>query len=67
MSNLGESRKIRPTKNSDIALKILTSKGLNASLFIREAIEEKLYKDYRSILKKAEKVEIEDVPSWLYD
>ena len=36
-------------------LEILISKGYNRTKFVRLAVEEKLYRDYRSILKQIEK------------
>ncbi len=45
---------IRLTKDQDKALATLQEKGFRKSLFIRLAIEEKLYRDYRIILKELE-------------
>lgn len=49
-----KNRSIRFTENIEKALQILDSKGVNSSKFIREAVEEKLYKDFRKILKDIE-------------
>ena len=46
---------IRLTQDQNKALSILESKGFKKSLFIRQAIEEKLYNDFRIILKEANK------------
>ena len=50
-----KSRQIRLTNDINKALDLLKSKGVNTSKFIREAVEEKLYKDLRKILKEVEK------------
>jgi hypothetical protein len=54
MSNLAKQRKIQLTNHCDKALLILKSKGVNDNDFIRQAVEEKLYKDFRKILKSIE-------------
>jgi len=51
-SNLGKPKQVRPTKDSEKALDILKGKGLNITNFMREAIEEKLYKDFRATVKQ---------------
>jgi len=55
MSNLAKQRKIQLSKDCDKAILILKSKGINDNDFIRQAVEEKLYKDFRKILKDIEK------------
>lgn len=55
MSRLAKQRKIQFTNDCDKALIILKSKGLDVNLFIRQAVEEKLYRDFRKILKDIEK------------
>jgi len=50
MSKLAKQRKIQFTNDCDKALIILKSKGLDVNLFIRQAVEEKLYRDFRKIL-----------------
>lgn len=55
MSKLAKQRKIQFSQDCDKALDILKSKGVDANLFIRQAVEEKLYKDFRKILKDIEK------------
>lgn len=62
MSNLSKQRKISLTNDCDKALKILKLKGVNDNDFIRQAIEEKLYKDFRKILKKIEENNKEKAP-----
>ena len=54
MSYLAQPNKRQLTKDSEIALSILKSKGVNPSKFIREAVEEKLYKDFRKTIKQIE-------------
>ena len=54
MSNLAKQRKIQLTHDCEKALLILKSKGVNYNDFIRQAVEEKLYKDFRKILKDVE-------------
>ena len=49
-----KNRSIRFTNDIEKALSILDSKGVNQSAFIRQAVEEKLYKDFRKILKQIE-------------
>lgn len=55
MRKLAKQRKIQFSQDCDNALNILKSKGVDANLFIRQAVEEKLYKDFRKILKHIEK------------
>ena len=45
---------IRLTLEQEKALNILQSKGFRKSAFIRIAIEEKLYRDYRNMIKQLE-------------
>lgn len=54
MNKLAKQRKIQLSKDCDKALIILKSKGVNDNDFIRQAVEEKLYRDYRKILKQIE-------------
>lgn len=54
---------ITPTQAN--SLKILKSKGVNVSQFIRQAIKEKLSREWKGIKEKQER--IKDAPSWLYD
>ena len=49
-----KNRSIRFTNDIEKALCILDSKGVSQSAFIRQAVEEKLYKDFRKILKQIE-------------
>ena len=42
---------VRLTKDQDKAISILETKGFNRSKFIRAAINEKLHKDFRIMLK----------------
>lgn len=49
-----KNRSIRFTNDIEKALSILDSKGVNQSAFIRQAVEEKLNKDFRKILKQIE-------------
>ena len=48
------------------SLKILKSKGVNVSQFIRQSIKEKLQRDWKEIKLKHER-RIENAPDWLYD
>ena len=48
------------------SLKILKSKGVSISQFIRQAIKEKLKRDWKEIKEKHER-RISDAPDWLYD
>lgn len=48
------------------SLKILRSKGVNVSQFIRQAIKEKLQRDWKGIKQKHER-KIKGGPDWLYD
>lgn len=54
MSKLAKSTKVQITTDSEKALLILKSKGVSKAKFIRQAIEEKLYRDYRSTIKQIE-------------
>ena len=46
------------------SLDVLKSKGVNVSQFIRQAIKEKLHRDWKEIKEKHER--IKDAPDWLY-
>ena len=48
------------------SLKILKSKGVNIYQFIRQAIKEKLQRDWKEI-KIKHKRKIDNAPDWLYD
>jgi hypothetical protein len=48
------------------SLKIIKSKGVNISQFIRQAIKEKLQRDWKDI-KIKHKRNIENAPDWMYD
>jgi hypothetical protein len=53
-------------KDQDKALEILKSKGFNKNKFIRAAVEEKLYRDFRSILKELKQIESDkNTPDWV--
>lgn len=54
-NKLTDNHSIRFTADQNKALDILISKGYNRTKFVRLAVEEKLYRDYRSILKQIEK------------
>lgn len=54
----------KPTSDIDKALKTLQSMGFDRSKFIRLAIEEKLYRDYRSIIKQL-KPSRKDIPDFV--
>lgn len=47
------------------SLKILKSKGVNVSQFIRQSIKEKMQRDWKEIKQRSER--INNAPSWLYD
>jgi hypothetical protein len=53
-SGLSKAYPVRLTHDQEKALLVLSGKGFNKSKFIRAAIEEKLHKDYRAILKDLE-------------
>ena len=46
------------------SLDVLKSKGVNVSQFIRQAIKEKLQRDWKEIKERHER--IKDAPDWLY-
>ena len=48
------------------SLKILKSKKVNVSQFIRQAIKEKLQREWKSIKQKHHR-KLEDAPDWMYD
>ena len=48
------------------SLKIIKSKGVNIYQFIRQAIKEKLQRDWKEI-KIKHKRKIDNAPDWLYD
>ena len=47
------------------SLKILKSKGVNVSQFIRQAIKEKLQRDWKNIKQKPER-KLSNAPDWMY-
>jgi len=51
-NDLNNPVKVRFTADQSEALEILKSKGFNKSKFIRLDVEEKLYRDYRKMLKE---------------
>lgn len=55
MKQYTEKQTIRLTKIQSESLKIIESKGVNISQFIRLAIKEKLQKDWKHIKVKQEK------------
>ena len=65
-NDLTDSIKVRFTHDQNKALDILKSKGFNKSKFIRQAVEEKLYKDFRGVLNGLKKQELKTngVPGW---
>lgn len=64
MEKLTERRVVMITPAQANSLKILKSKGVNVSQFIRQAIKEKLSREWKGIKEKQEK--IKDAPGWLY-
>ena len=48
------------------SLKILKSKGVNVSQFIRQAIKDKIQRDWKGIKKQKER-RISSAPDWMYD
>lgn len=54
-NRLTYSHSVRFTSDQNKALDILISIGFNRNKFVRLAVEEKLYRDYRKILKQIEK------------
>ena len=48
------------------SLKILKSKGVNVSQFIRQAIKEKIQRDWKDIKVKHQR-KLENAPDWLYN
>ena len=69
MNNLTKPYKTRFTQDQEKALLILESKGFNISKFIRLALQEKLVRDFRSILKevKIKESRIPNAPKWVYE
>jgi len=59
MCNLSKPYQVRLSEDQDKALIVLKSKGVNPSKFVRQAIQEKLLKDFRLILKEIQLKEIE--------
>jgi hypothetical protein len=55
MNKLAKQKKVQFTNDIEKALSILDSKGVCRAKFIRQAVEEKLYRDFRKILKDIEK------------
>lgn len=47
------------------SLKILKSKGVNTSQFIRQAIKEKIQRDWKDIKARHQR-KLENAPDWLY-
>ena len=56
-NDLNKPIKVRLTADQTKALNVLKSIGFNKSKFIRLAIEEKLYRDYRKLIKESNKFE----------
>lgn len=54
-NKLSKSIKVQLTADQTKALSILKSKGFNKAKFIRLAVEEKMYRDYRLIIKNINK------------
>lgn len=54
------------TKQQKEAFEILEKHDVNISQFIRQAISEKLKRDWKMIKEKKRR-KIENAPSWLYD
>jgi len=52
-NDLNKHIKVRLTASQNKALNVLKSIGFNKSKFIRLAIEEKLYRDYRKLIKES--------------
>ena len=69
MNKLTKPYKTRFTQDQEKALLILESKGFNISKFIRLALQEKLVRDFRTILTDVKKKEsrIPNAPGWVYD
>ena len=67
-SNLDKPIKIKLTKDQTKAFNILKKYKIVRSKFIRQAIEDKLHKDFRSILKQEQEFEQRRaLPNWLFD
>lgn len=56
MQQYTEKHTIRLTKTQSESLKIIESKGVNVSQFIRLAIKDKIQRDWKQIKIKQEKV-----------
>jgi len=64
-SNLTKSINLRLTEDQHEALEMLMSIGFDRSKFIRLAIDEKLYRDYRKLLKKLRDLNSDkNIPDW---
>nr|AKH47502.1 hypothetical protein [uncultured marine virus] len=62
MSKLAKQRKVSFTEDQEKAFENLKGKGYHIQKFIRLAINEKLYRDYRNLINKKEYDE--GLPSW---
>ena len=62
-NNLAKAFSLQLENDQDKALEILKNKGFNKCKFIRAAVEEKLYKDFRNIIKQLNKPN-KTVPEW---
>jgi cobalamin biosynthesis protein CbiD len=52
MKRLGKQRKIQFSNDCEKALVILESYGVNVRDFVRQAVEEKMHKDFRKTIQK---------------
>lgn len=55
MSNLHNPLSYRPTRDQLVAFERLANNGIVIRKFIRAAINEKLHKDYRTLMAEAQK------------
>jgi len=66
MKQFTERQVIMISKTQANSLKILKSKKVNVSQFIRQSIKEKLERDWKEIKVKHQR-KIENAPDWMYD
>lgn len=66
MKQYTERQVIMITEIQANSLSILKSKGVNVSQFIRQAIKEKLQREWKTIKVNNHK-KIDNDPDWLYD
>jgi post-segregation antitoxin (ccd killing protein) len=64
MGKLTVKQQVMITEIQANSLNILKSKGVNVSQFIRQAIKEKLQRDWKEIKERHDR--IKNAPNWMY-